>query len=253
MNVVVCVKVVPTHLVNTDTEENGGMVLNPYDVYALQKVVERKTDLDLYITCLCMGPVSAESVLKRCYALGADKVVLVSDRLFAGADTYATSKVISEAIKKLDYNLVFCGNVAIDGETGQVVGGVAERLSFFCMTKVERLLENQKKEWIRVKVLDDDSEKIVDVKLPAVISFSDLSMNENISLLKLKQAKRKEIIQWNADDLEMDGSDCGQKGSKTKVVSSTNKSLVKNRTPMMREEITNDTMSLLMQQIYQNL
>ncbi len=253
MNAVVCVKVVPTRLINMETEENGGVVLNPYDVYALQKVVERKTDLDLYITCLCMGPVSAEPVLKRCYALGADKVVLVSDRLFAGADTYATSKVLSEAIKKLDYNLVFCGNVAIDGETGQVVGGVAERLSFFCMKKVERLLESKKKEWIRVKILDDDSEKIVDVKLPAVVSFSDLSMNGNISLLKLKQSKRREIIHWNADDLKMNGLDCGQKGSKTKVVSSTNKSLVNNRTPMMLEEITNETMSLLMQQIYQNL
>lgn len=253
MNVVVCVKVIPAHLINMETEENGGVVLNPYDVYALQKVVERKAEMDLNITCLCMGPVCAEAVLKRCYVLGADKVILLSDKIFAGSDTYATSKVITEAIRKLEYDLVICGNVAIDGETGQVVGGIAERLSLFCMLKVERILEYQNKDCIRVKVLDGDYEKIVDVKLPALISFSDLSMNENISLLKLKQAKRKEIIQWDADYLKIDGTDCGQKGSKTKVVRSTSKAPVRSRTPMMIEEITKDTMSLLMQQIYQNL
>jgi electron transfer flavoprotein beta subunit len=250
MKVIICIKAVPLWLVDKDCEEKSGYAMNPYDTFALKRILDMKEKLDLYVTCLCMGPESARDVLKRCYAMGADSVLLLSDRKFAGSDTYATSKVLATAIKRLDYDFIVCGNEAIDGETGQVVCGIAERLGLYCVPQVENILENESKEELRLLFKENDLEKVVDVKIPAVISFGDLCIQNDISFLKLKRARSKEVVTWCANDLNIDQNECGQAGSKTKVIRTNSICRLDTRNAELMEGTDNSVVELILKQIY---
>ena len=128
MKILVCIKQVPdtTDIKwtenNTIQREGVESVINPFDVYALEEALKLKRSLEnVEITALTMGPSQAVDMLKKAIAIGCDKGVLISDRKFAGADTYATGKTIAAAIKsKLsDFDLIICGQFAIDGDTAQ--------------------------------------------------------------------------------------------------------------------------------------
>ncbi len=147
MNIAVCVKQVPdTTEVRIDPETNTLVregvpsILNPEDGHAAEAAVQLKERYGATVTAISMGPPQAVDVLRRCIALGADRGVLVSDRAFAGADTYATSYTLAAAIRRLEQDgpldIVFCGRQAIDGDTAQVGPGMAQRLGFTQLTYV---------------------------------------------------------------------------------------------------------------------
>ena len=139
MLVVACVKQVPdTTQVKVDpvtgtlVREGVPFIMNPFDTHALEESLRLKDKYGLRVAVLSMGPPNAEITLKKCLAVGADEVYLLSDRAFGGADTLATSKVLAEAIKRLgekeEVGIVICGRQTIDGDTAQVGPGIA-RLS----------------------------------------------------------------------------------------------------------------------------
>ncbi len=221
MKVVLCVKAVATKLVYSNQQREEKLTMNPYDLLALQKLAMLKKEMDLIITCLCMGSNEARPVLIHSLAMGADEAILLSDRKFAGADTYATTYTLHKAMQKLKYDFIVCGAQAVDGETGQVSYGLAERFGLPCVANV-----------LEINRIDDSSMtvqakgvnhiKVMNVKLPAVIAFRNFQMDSGkISLLALKKAQKKSMQVWSAEDIGADVNRCGQAGSKTQVLNST--------------------------------
>jgi len=220
MQIVVCVKAVSESFIQHQSDgAHDHKVINPYDLYALQKVLSCPKVSEHHVTCICVGPESAKAVLTRCLAMGADEAVLLSDQAFAGSDTYATSFILSEAIARMKgCHMVVCGQRAVDGETGQVVYSLAKRLGFVCADGV-----------ISLQSLEDDG-VIVDCEVndyietrhygfPILLSFRDFSLDEgDISLFALKRAKNMKITLWDAKELQLDEMSCGLKGSKTRVI-----------------------------------
>ena len=130
MKIALCIKQVPDtsdikwteH--NTIQREGVESIINPYDVYALEAALQIKnTCKDVEITALTMGPLQAEDMLKKAIAVGVDNGALITDKKFAGADTYATGKTLANAIKTAvpDFNIIICGQFAIDGDTATYV------------------------------------------------------------------------------------------------------------------------------------
>lgn len=136
MNILVCIKQVPdTTEIRMDPKTNtlirAGVpsTVNPFDKYALEAAVQLRETLGGTVTAMTMGPAQAAQALRECYALGADRMVLVSDRRFGGADTYATSYTLAQAVRALGgFDLILCGRQAIDGDTAQVGPMLAEHL-----------------------------------------------------------------------------------------------------------------------------
>lgn len=142
MNILVCVKQVPdTTEIKIDPvkktliREGVPSIVNPHDTYALENAARIKDkDPDSRIYVLSMGPEQAKSALRDCLSIAADKAFLVTDRAFGGSDTLATSYILSEAIRYVEkqegiqFDAIFCGKQAIDGDTAQVGPEIAEHL-----------------------------------------------------------------------------------------------------------------------------
>lgn len=228
MRVLVCIKVVSGNLVTQNTSESSSLTINPYDLYSLKESVENKKKYGWHIICLCMGSMATKEILKRCFAIGADEVVLLSDFNFVGSDSYATSYILSKAVKKLNCELVICGHEAIDGETGQVPSGLAAFLNRVCIYNVLECSELGEGR-ILLQYREEDKIYTVEVQTPVIISYFDYCREVSVSLLALKRAKNKEITIWDSKMLELDPSNCGQIGSKTKVLRSTKNKINKTR------------------------
>ena len=127
-------------------------IINPDDKNALEEAIKLKEEKGGTVTVLTMGPPQADFALREALAMGADEAILLSDRVFAGADTWATSLALAQAVKKIgDYDLIFAGRQAIDGDTAQVGPEVAEHLNLPQVTYVKKVLslENGKEMCIR--------------------------------------------------------------------------------------------------------
>jgi electron transfer flavoprotein beta subunit len=219
MKIVICIKPVKAELVYTDESRVEEYVMNPYDLYAFEKILCLKNFTDCNIICLCMGPMSSTGLLQKAIAMGADEAIILNDDMFRGSDTFSTSYILSQAIKKIgDVDIVACGRQSIDGETGQVVYGISERLNYYCLSNVDEIVAIQKTE-LKVKQVKESEIVIGNLKAPAVVSFHDFVVTQpQISLAALKKARKREIFVWNGLDLLVDASKCGLEGSKTKVV-----------------------------------
>ncbi len=231
MNVLVCVKQVPdTTEIKIDLEsqtlirEGAASILNPYDGYALEAAAKIKDkNPDTTITVISMGPPQAEAVLRECLAIAADKAYLITDRLFGGSDTYATSYILSQAIKhiqkmqKIHFHAIFCGKQAIDGDTAQVGPELAEHMKYpqvTCCLEVEE----RKNELIVVQERDE-SKKVIGITYPCVVTFTKPDADPRFPTFKRKMAASKAIIPYisSKDIVGIDLSNVGIKGSPTKV------------------------------------
>ncbi len=226
MNYIVCIKQVPNTteikidpVTNTLIREGVESILNPFDAYAIEEAVRLKEAHGGTITAISMGPPQVESTLREVIALGADKIVLLSDRRFAGADTWATSLSLAAAIKKLgEYDLILTGQQAIDGDTAQVGPGIAAHLNI-PQTCFVRKIESIDCYKATLQRLMEDGYDRVEMKLPAVISVvKEINTPRLPSLRGKKNAKTAELIVWNCDDLGLDEKDVGLNGSPTQVV-----------------------------------
>lgn len=237
MNIIVCVKAVRSELVDSEYAKQGDYRLNPYDTYSLQKIIDLKEVYSCHITCITMGPKSSESVLRKCLTMGADEAILLSDSVFSGADTYATSRILAQAIEKFGkFDLIVCGSKAVDGETGQVVYSLAKRLNLPCLSNAEEVLAVEQK-MITVRLKDEAYKKTVKGSLPALLSFDDFTMKQTAeSLFQLRKAQKAEISLWDSNYLGILGEDCGQKGSKTRVIEIYENKVIKKESVLLEGE-----------------
>jgi electron transfer flavoprotein beta subunit len=181
-NSVVLVKQVPdTHNITGNVmKEDGTMnrsalpaIFNPEDLNALEMALQVREQYGGQITVITMGPPSAAEVLRDALHRGADQVILISDRKFAGADTLATSYTLKCAIEKLgNYDLIFCGRQAIDGDTAQVGPQIAEKLGIPQITYAETIV-NLEGDEIVVERAFPMGKELVKCTLPCLLTVVD--------------------------------------------------------------------------------
>ena len=150
-------------------------ILNPYDAHAVAAAAEWKKQLNGKLTVITMGPPAAETALKECIEMGADRGILISDRKFAGSDTLATSYVLAEAIRKIHeeepLDLIFFGKQAIDGDTAQVGPGAAIRLGLPLITYAVEIREiNHDEGYALIVRKTERGREIIKTTLPAVLT-----------------------------------------------------------------------------------
>ncbi len=151
MLIIACIKQVPDTtqvqidpVTNTLIRDGIPFIVNPYDTHALEESLRLKDQFGGTVVVLTMGPPNAEAALRKALSLGVDRAILLSDRVFGGADTLATSKVLTAAIEKKlsqedEVGFVLCGKQTIDGDTAQVGPGIATRMSLEQLTLVDRI------------------------------------------------------------------------------------------------------------------
>jgi len=242
MNIIVCIKQVPdTTNVKIDPETNTLIrtgvesIVNPFDMYAIEEGVRLKEKFSGNVTVLTMGPPQAEEALREAISLGADEAVLISDRAFAGSDTWATSYTLSRSINKLGkFDIIICGKQAIDGDTAQVGPGIAAFLDIPQITFVKKIEEiatvnqherdesritNDERRFIRAERMTEEGYDIIESPLPCLITVVKEINEPRLPSLKNKmRAKKIDIKRLEAKDLDLDPDLIGLKGSPTKVV-----------------------------------
>ncbi len=226
MNIVVCIKQVPDAKdvrldpkSNTLAREGVESIMNPYDRHALEEAVQLKEKHGGIVTALSMGPPQAEDVLREAIACGADEGLLVSDRAFAGADTWATSYTLAKAIETLGtVDFILCGKQAIDGDTAQVGPGVACRLNMPFVTCVQKTRESEDSAIIVERMMDDGYD-VVRIPLPALVTVVKDINEPRVASLKGKMKAKKAVIPvLSATDINADLQCVGLAGSPTQVV-----------------------------------
>ena len=225
MDIIVCIKQVPGTAevkinpeTNTLIREGVEAVINPFDLYALEEAVKLKEATNGKVTVMTMGPPQAENALRDAVAVGADEVILITDRNFAGSDTWATSYTLARAVKKIgDYDLIICGKQAIDGDTAQVGPEMSEELDVPCVTNVSRIRETAEKSIILERMMEE-GKQVIKLPLPSLITVVKEINTPRLPSLKGKmRARKQEIIKWNAADMACELDRIGLQGSPTAV------------------------------------
>jgi electron transfer flavoprotein beta subunit len=266
---IVCVKQVPdTANITTQAMKDDGTVnraalpaiFNPEDLHALEAALDIRERFGGTVTALTMGPPKAADVLRECLYRGVDRAVLLTDRRAAASDTLATSYILAQAVKTIadrfgDYDFVFCGRQAIDGDTAQVGPQCAEKLGVPQITYMEELVRLSGRTVVVRRNVGNGWE-IVETTLPAMITVIDTAnvprppaarkvmlykrarvKDEVLGEVKRQmpeapeedrqpeaqrrladlQARGLVIDQWNLDEIGADIERCGLSGSPTKV------------------------------------
>ncbi|MBI4683574.1 MAG: electron transfer flavoprotein subunit beta/FixA family protein [Nitrospirae bacterium] len=224
MNIVVCIKQVPDSAevrinpeTNTLIRDGVPTIINPYDMHAVEAGLHIKENAGGKVTVLTMGPPQSESALREVISMGADEAVLLSDKAFAGSDTWATAYTLSKAISKISADIIICGKQAIDGDTAQVGPEIAEFLNIPHIAYI-RKIEQVKPDLIRVQRMMDEGYDIVESTLPVLLTVVKELNQPRLPSLKGKiAAKKAEIKKWGHTDLDVDEKDTGLKGSPTQV------------------------------------
>lgn len=228
MNILVCVKQVPDTTEVRIDKETGTLIrdgvpsiLNPDDANALEEALTLKDKMkDSKVTVISMGPPQADFMLRECLAMGADEAILLSDRAFGGADTWATSNTIAAGIEKIGkYDIIFAGRQAIDGDTAQVGPQIAEKLNIPQITYVQNFeIEGNN---IRVERQLEDGYEIVESSMPVLLTaVKELNEPRYMYVDKIDKAFEKDIKVWTAQDLNLESDQIGLKASPTKVFKS---------------------------------
>ncbi|MCF7847608.1 MAG: electron transfer flavoprotein subunit beta/FixA family protein [Kiritimatiellales bacterium] len=225
MNIVVCIKQVPdSDKVTIDRETNrlnrAGVpsIINPFDENALEMALQLKDKHGGKVTVISMGPPQAVEALRTALSHGADDAILISDRKFGGADTWATSYTISLAIKKLEVqpDIILFGKQAIDGDTAQVGPGVAHFLDLPMLTYAKAVEPTDA--GFKVEKVTEDGYEIWEIDKPAAFTVvKEANQLRMPSLKKKMAAKKAEIPTWGFDDLNPIEENIGLAGSPTKV------------------------------------
>lgn len=229
MNIVVCLKQVPdTTAVKIDPvkgtliRDGVPSIINPEDKHALEAALCLKDNHGAKITVLSMGPPQAKDALREALCMGADDAVLITDRAFAGADTLATSKALAGALRKLEYDIVFAGRQAIDGDTAQVGPEIAEHLDIPQVTYVQGVTVEEDGLLIN-RALEDGYELIKVEGKVLLTAIKELNAPRYMNAKDIFATANKEITVWTADDIDVDKAELGLKGSPTKVKKSMTK------------------------------
>lgn len=228
MKILVCVKQVPevTNVqVNPETgtlnRDGVASILNPFCEYAMDLALDLKEGRDdVEIVTLSMGPPQARMALLRCLEMGADNAILITDRKFAGADTWATALTIAKIVEKLDgVDLVLVGKHAIDGDTAQVGPMLAEILNIPQVTYAVGLEMDESGKRIRVRRENEGGFEKVQMRLPGLISVTKGAPSRKVCTFQdILDARAKPLTTMTAADLDLDEKELGLQGSLTQVV-----------------------------------
>ncbi len=228
MKIVVCVKQVPETTEASIDPKTGTMkregvpaILNPFDLYAVEEALRVKEKHGGTTYALTMGPPQAKDALLECISMGIDEAILVSDRAFAGSDTWATSYTLAHAVKTMgEVDLVICGKQAIDGDTAQVGPGVAEFLGIPFVAFVKHIKEiDLEKNVMHVERLMESGHDVVEIPLPALITVVKEINEPRVPSLRGKmRAKKYEPQVWTPADIKADPKQIGLDGSPTRVI-----------------------------------
>lgn len=234
-HIVVCVKAVPDPkqadqiridpATKTLKRSDATLVLNPLDKHAIEAALQIKETSGAILTVISMGPPEAGNIVKECLALGADQGILLSDRAFAGADTYATASTLVRAIEKIGrYDCIFCGMASSDGGTEWVGPQIAAFLGIPVVTMVEELTDTGPESW-KVKACIENGYRLMEVKLPAVFTVTrTVNTPRVLSFSGIIKARKKQILCWSAHDLAVAEKTVGLSGSPTMVSAMTTRS-----------------------------
>jgi len=226
MHIIIPIKQVPEtksvrfdETTGTVIREGVESIVNPLDLYAIESALVLKERFDCKITAITMGPLKAVEALKEAIAMGADAGILLSDRSFAGSDTWATAYVIGEAIKTLDeYSLIICGERATDGDTGQVGPMLAQYLGLPTASYINRIEDIKNDRCYLHRQIEDGSEKL-EVDFPCLLTVVKEVGEPRLPTLDGKiKAKNIDIPILGMEELKLDLAQVGLKGSPTKVV-----------------------------------
>ena len=230
MNIVVCIKQVPDTKGGVKFNPDGTLdrasmlaIMNPDDKAGLEAALRIKDETGAKVTVLTMGLPKAAAVLKEAIAMGADKGVLVTDRVLGGADTWATSSTVAAAVKKLDYDLIITGRQAIDGDTAQVGPQIAEHLALPVISYAEDIKVEGNS--VIVKRQYEDRYHEVKAQMPCLITaLSELNEPRYMTPGGIFDAYDKEVTVWGRDDLtDLDDANIGLAGSPTKIAKASDK------------------------------
>ncbi len=225
MNIIVCIKQVPDTQdvkinpeTNTLIREGVKSIINPFDMYAIEEGLRTKERLGGKVTVVTMGPPQAEEALREAISLGADEVVHITDRAFAGADTWATSYTLAKAIEKIGkYDLIICGKQAIDGDTAQVGPGIAAQLDIPQVTYVKKT-EEIKDGLARFERMTEEGYEVIETPLPCLVTVvKEINIPRLPSLKGKIRAKQAQITKYTSKDINVDSNKIGLKGSPTVV------------------------------------
>ncbi|HHX02791.1 MAG TPA: electron transfer flavoprotein subunit beta/FixA family protein [Tissierellia bacterium] len=226
MNIVVCIKQVPdTTEVRLDPKtgtlirEGVPSIINPDDRAGLEEALKIKDATGAKVTVLSMGPPQAADALREAYAMGADEVILLTDRAFAGSDTWATSSALAGTLQGLEYDLIIAGRQAIDGDTAQVGPQIAEHLGLPSISYVEEIQEITD-EYMVVKRQYEDRFQVLKVKFPCLITtLGGMNMPRYMQISRVFDSYRNEdtVKIFTVNDITVDHANLGLAGSPTRV------------------------------------
>lgn len=226
MNIVVCVKYVPDSTANPTFNSSDNTVnrvgvdglLSELDEYAVEQALKIVEAGEGEVTVLTVGPEQAADAIRKALQMGADKGVHVSDDAIHGSDAAATSLVLAEALKKIEYDLIVFGMASTDAGMGVVPTMVAERLGLPAVTFGSEITANGST--ISIRRDGDSATETIEATGPLVLSVTDQTGEARYPSFKgIMAAKKKEVTQWSLSDLGVDASQVGLDAAWTKVSS----------------------------------
>ena len=228
MDIIVCLKPAPDPkrwdairldpVTKSLQREGIPTVLGPLDKRALEEGLRIKETQGGKVAVLSMAPPSTRDTLLEALGMGADEAFLLSDRAFAGSDTWSTSLTLSKAVQKLGgFDLILCGGWSLDGSTGQVGAQLAEFLGIGNVPGVIAV-EKIKEGILRTKSRTESGYWILETPLPALLSVSrEINTPRFTSLFGVMEAESKPLVTWSANDLGLSQEDVGFRGSPTQT------------------------------------
>jgi electron transfer flavoprotein beta subunit len=227
VRVVACIKQVPdTQEIKMDPERGTLIrkgvpaIINPFDLHAIEEGLQLVEKFGGEVVVLSMGPPMAEDAVREAISMGCADGILLTDRAFAGADTWATAYTIAMGVKKIgDFDIIVAGKQATDGDTGQVGPGVAAQLRIPVITYVVKLDEiDPDKKTLKVRRLVEAGEEVVESTLPCLITVvKGINVPRFPSLIGKRKAKKADIKIWGNEDIGCEGEKIGLGGSPTRV------------------------------------
>jgi electron transfer flavoprotein beta subunit len=225
VKIIVCVKQVPDPEHAKMDKESGTVVregvelmVNPFDLYAVEEGLRLKDKMGGEVIAISMGPPQAEDALKEVIGMGVDQGILLTSRDFAGADTWATSYTLAKACNKVGkFDIIICGKQAIDGDTAQVGPGIAAKLGIPQITFVRKIDEISQSK-IKAERLVEGGYEVISSPLPILLTVVKEINEPRLPTLKGRLNAKKAVIEkWGPEDIGAEKDKIGISGSPTKV------------------------------------
>ncbi len=238
MKIAVLVKQVPdTNEIQVD-KANGTLIregiptiINPDDLSAVEVALQMKETYGAFVHVFTMGPKNAVNMLKELYARGVDQTTLLTDRQFAGSDTWSTSLVLSTALKQDAFDLIIAGRQAIDGDTAQVGAQVAEFVDIPHVSYVDQIIDVKDKELF---IRKQEETQFLKIKLPfpcLITVLDSIAQPRYMNMVHIFNQTETPIHILDNNALSIDPALLGIKGSPTRVKKTFTKEITKKQTP----------------------